>query len=341
MLITFYHVKKLLAIALNMKKQLLVLVLVLCSCLAVSAQNKNIFDPDSTLTKVVTPSKESLLADSIKKSEYLLNARPYPLPDPNPKEIKFYHRYWRDIDLADNKNKILAKPGATLIEAIVKGIKDGKIIAYDPMGGTPENPAGDAFISVMTYNQLMSHLSDTATVDQFDKDGNKTGTIQKPNPFTADKISGYRIKEDVYYDKQRAKVVTRIIGIAPLQKLTLSSGDSLGTQPLCWIRFKDCRKVLVTIDADKPDKKIGLTLDDIFLQRRFNAKLVEESNPLGARIKDYEATAESQNKEASRIEDKLATYKKGIFTYSLSEADVAPDNATVGKTKIKPQAANQ
>ncbi|WP_448698551.1 gliding motility protein GldN [Mucilaginibacter sp. AW1-3] len=322
-----------------MKKQFLVIVIIFFSCLAVSAQNKNIFDPDSTAT-VKAPTKEALLADSIKKSEYLLNARPYPLPEPNIKEIKFYHRYWRDINLTDPQNKILIRPGATMIDALVKGIKDGKITAYDPMGGTPESPAGDAFITPMTYEQLMSHLSETSTVDQFDKDGNKIGSVQKTNPFTPDKISGYRIKEDVYYDKQRAKVVTRIIGIAPLQKLTLSSGDSLGTQPLCWIRFKDCRKVLVTVDADNPNKKIGLTLDDIFLQRRFSSTIVQESNPLGARIKDYEATPESQNKEAARIEDKLAAYKKSIFVYTLSETDVVPDNAPAKKAKPTTQAVN-
>ncbi|OCX53688.1 hypothetical protein BEL04_05170 [Mucilaginibacter sp. PPCGB 2223] len=323
-----------------MKKRLLVIMLMSFTYLTGLAQNKNIFDPDSSLlTKPQT--KEAIQADSIKKSEYLLNARPYPLPEPNPKEIKFYHRYWRDIDLSDPKNKILAKPGGTLIEGIVKGIKDGKITAYDPMGGTPESPAGDAFITAMTYDQLMSHLSDTATVDQFDKDGNKTGSIQKPNPFTPDKISGYRIKEDVYYDKQRGKVVTRIIGIAPLQKLTLSSGDSLGTQPLCWIRFKDCRKVLVTIDADNPNHKIGLTLDDVFLQRRFNSTIVQESNPQGNRIKDYEATADAQTKEAARIEDKVTAYKKSIFVYALSETTPAPDNPPVKKTSLKSQAPNQ
>jgi len=304
------------------------------ACATVQAQNKNIFDPDSSMA-TKPPAKDAAVADSIKKAGDLLNARPYPLPDPNPREIKFYHRYWRDIDLADVKNKILCRPGGTLIEGIIKGIKDGKITAYDPMGGTPDSPAGDAFITPMSYDQLMTHLSDTAIVDQFDKDGNKIGTTSKPNPFTPDKISGYRIKEDVYYDKQRGKVVTRIIGIAPLQKLTLSSGDSLGTQPLCWIRFKDCRKVLVTIDADNPNHKIGLTLDDVFLQRRFNSVIVEESNPMGNRIKDYEATADAQTKEATRIENKLDAYKKGIFVYVLSEEDPIPENAPVKKTNLR------
>jgi len=310
------------------------------ACATVHAQNKNIFDPDSSMANKPS-TKDAAVADSIKKAGYLLNARPYPLPDPNPKEIKFYHRYWRDIDLADAKNKILCRPGGTLIEGIIKGIKDGKITAYDPMGGPPDSPAGDAFIAPMSYDQLMTHLSDTAIVDQFDKDGNKTGSIAKPNPFTPDKISGYRIKEDVYYDKQRGKVVTRIIGIAPLQKLTLSSGDSLGTQPLCWIRFKDCRKVLVTIDADNPNHKIGLTLDDVFLQRRFNSTIIEESNPMGNRIKDYETTADAQTKEAIRIENKLDVYKKGIFLYVLSEEDSMPENAPVKKPNLKSQIRNQ
>jgi len=314
--------------------------LMIFACATVHAQNKNIFDPDSSMANKPS-TKDAAVADSIKKAGYLLNARPYPLPDPNPKEIKFYHRYWRDIDLADAKNKILCRPGGTLIEGIIKGIKDGKITAYDPMGGPPDSPAGDAFIAPMSYDQLMTHLSDTAIVDQFDKDGNKTGSIAKPNPFTPDKISGYRIKEDVYYDKQRGKVVTRIIGIAPLQKLTLSSGDSLGTQPLCWIRFKDCRKVLVTIDADNPNHKIGLTLDDVFLQRRFNSTIIEESNPMGNRIKDYETTADAQTKEAIRIENKLDVYKKGIFLYVLSEEDSMPENAPVKKPNLKSQIRNQ
>ena len=316
-----------------MKKRLLVIVFFLINGLLASAQNKNIFDPDSVVNKPI--SKDSLKIDSIKQKEALLKARPFPLPDPNPKEIRFYHRYWRDIDLQDKKNQVFSRPGATLIEAILAGIKDGKIIAYDPMGGTPDAPAGDAFITPLSYNDLMSHLSDTAMVDQFDKDGNKTGSIAKPNPFTPDKIAGYRIKEDVYYDKQRSRIITRIVGIAPLQKLSLSSGDSLGVQPLCWIKFKECRRVLITIDEDGPNKKIGLTMDDIFLQRRFNAKIVQESNPLNARIKDYETTPAGQDKEAARIEAKLSEFKKNMFTYTLSEV-AEPETAVVTKkTNLK------
>ena len=129
-----------------MKKQLVVIVFLLFGSFnSIGMQNKNI-----NLIRIAQPKKQyrpiSLKADSLKKvNNAILEARPFPLPEPNLKEIKFYHRYWRDIDLRDKRNQVFIRPGATLIEALVKGLKDGKITAYDPMGGTPENPAGDAF----------------------------------------------------------------------------------------------------------------------------------------------------------------------------------------------------
>jgi len=225
----------------------------------------------------------------------------------------------------------MVQPGATLIEATLAALKNGVITAYDPTPGTPENPTGDAFTTPISYAQVMSQLSDSATVDQFDKDGNKTGSIQKANNFTPDKISGYRIKEDVYFDKTRSKVVTRIIGIAPLLKLSLSTGDSLGIQPLCWFNFNQFRKLLVTMAVDTVNKKTGMSMDDIFLQRRFISKIVEESNPLGVRIKDYASVPADQEKEAKRIEQKLLAYKGSMWPYSLVEIE----DETNGMADIK------
>jgi gliding motility associated protien GldN len=267
------------------------------------------------------------------------NARPYPLFDPDPNNVKFYHRYWRDIDLQDPKNKFFAAHHAELINALLNAIKQKEIKAYSPVGGTPENPTGDSFTTTIPYNQLMAGLSDTAMVDQFDKDGNKTGSVPAANPFTPDKISGYRIKEDVYYDKTRARVITRIVGIAPLVKLTLSSGEIVSIQPLCWIKFKECRNVLVTIDVD-PTKKIGDSMDDAFLQRRFYGRIVQESNPEGLRIKDYKPELADQQTEANRIEQKLMIFKKGWWDYTMlydssaTSANIDPD-LRIKKNKLK------
>jgi len=277
--------------------------------------------------------------DGYLKSEVMTKARPFPIPDPNPNNIKYYHRYWRDIDLKDPKNQKFNTPGSTLIEALLKGIKDGRVNAYDATGGIPENPGGDAFTVPMNYDLLMGRMRDTSNVETFDKDGNKTGSTRKLNDFTPDKVVGYRIKEDVYFDKRLSRVQTRIIGIAPLIRVTLSNGDTLGTQPVCWLKFKQCRLVFATMDVSDPDKNLyDVSMDDMFLQRQFNAKIVEESNPLGRRIKDYMKDPADQDKEAQRIEKKLADYKTNIWLYTTTgnldgSADAADAKAGRKSTK--------
>ena len=271
--------------------------------------------------------------DGYYKSVVFTKARPFPILEPDPNNIKFYHRYWRDIDLKDPKNQKFNTPGSTLIEALLKGMKDGIVVPYDPTGGTAQNPTGDEFTVPLTYNQLMGKLRDTVNVDKIDTaTGAKIGTIRKANDFSPSKVVGYRIKEDVYLDKRREKVETRIIGIAPLIRITLTNGDTVGVQPVCWLKYKQCRLVFATMDISDPDKNLyDVSMDDMFLQRQFNAKIIEESNPLGRRIKDYITDPVEQDKESARIEKKLADYKNNLWKYTTSETVSATTTAKGSK----------
>lgn len=347
-----------------MKKTLILALLVILTgtstLMAQSKKKKKTTAKKPTTTKIVAPKDTTPLVvstpvlppdtskrlatvadsdDGYYKSVVMTKARPFPILEPDPKNIKFYHRYWRDIDLKDPKNQKFNTPGSTLIDALLQGMKDGKITPYDPTGGTPANPTGDAFTVPLTYNQLMGKLRDTATVDKFDpQTGAKIGSERKVNDFNSSKIVGYRIKEDVYLDKRRERVETRIIGIAPLIRLTLSNGDTVGTQPVCWLKYKQCRLVFATMDLSDPDKNLyDVSMDDMFLQRQFNAKIIEESNPLGRRIKDYITDPVEQDKEAARIEKKLADYKNNLWKYTTSETiTAAPAKASKATTKKSP-----
>jgi gliding motility associated protien GldN len=278
--------------------------------------------------------------DGYLKSIVMTKARPFQIFEPSVNNIKYYHQYKRDLSFKDARNAKFNTTGATLIEAIIKGIKDGTIVPYDPTP-TLKNPTGDQFVAPWTFTQFMSHMVDTATVDKIDKDGNKVGTERKVNDFSPDKVVGYRIKEDVYYDKQRAKVETRIVGIAPLIVLKTTGGDTISTQPACWLRYKQCRIVFAKMDVSDPDRNMyDVSMDDMFLQRQFNGVIVEESNPKGNRIKDYMKTPEDQAKEAARIEKKLADYKKNLWNYQTNITAVSvPDK--VSKTKKEPVKATK
>ncbi|RKR82704.1 gliding motility associated protein GldN [Mucilaginibacter gracilis] len=262
-------------------------------------------------------------------------AREFALPEPRvPLNLKFYHRYWRDIELADAKNKQFSRYHAAIINTLLEGVKHKEITAYNPTGGIPQNPTGDAFTIPMRYDDIMANLTDTALVNVLDKDGNIIGTKSIPNPFTPEKISGYRIKEDVYYDKTRGRTITRIVGIAPLIKLTLSSGEVVNEQPLFWLRYADIRKLLIRVGID-PARKLGETLDDVFVQRRFYGRIIEESNPVFTRIKDYKPTLPEQEAEANRMENKIVAFRKNGWAYTLSNKSTVNDSLQAAKAAIK------
>jgi gliding motility associated protien GldN len=276
---------------------------------------------------VTLKSKKVDYSDGYYKSLTTVPKKVIPLREPNPNNVRMYHRYWRDIDLKDPRNQKFVATGNTVIDALLQGVKDKKLTAYDARQ-TDVNPGGDDFISPMNYNQLMGQMRDTALINVLDKDGNIVGTRKELNDFNPDKVVGYRIKEDVYYNKQKGKVETRIIGIAPVIAIKTTSGDTLNIQPVCWLKYKDCRYIFANMDISDPDRKIyDISMDDVFLEREFNAKITEESNPRGERIKDYMKTPEDQDKEARRIETKLAEFKSSMWKYRTEAAVKEANNA--------------
>jgi len=343
------------------KKFIIVLFIALVGSLSLMAQSKKrkttkrapkkttqTVQPDTAKAPPVAVIPSNSTLDSIKsvpdsddgylKSIVLTKARPFPIFEPSVNNVKEYHQYKRDILFKDPRNAKFNTTGSTLIEALIQGVKDGLITPYSPAVVPKINPNGDAFTIPMTYSKFYTGMVDTANADIIDKDGNKIGTKRVANDFNPDKVVGYRIKEDVFYDKQRAKVETRILGIAPLIVLTTSAGDTVSTQPVCWFKYKQCRVVFAKMDVSDADHNMyDVSMDDMFLQRQFNSVIVEESNPKGNRIKDYATTADAQAKEAARIEKKLSDYKNNIWKYQTDKVAVAvPEKAAKTKKAATP-----
>jgi len=311
--------------------------------------------PDTAKTAAAAPGLPKPAAmDSIKavpdsddgylKSIVMTKARPFPIFEPSPNNIKMYHEYKRDISFKDPRNAKFNTSGATLIEAILQGIKDGILTPYDATPVAKINPNGDSFTRPLTYNQLMNAMLETVKKDVIDTTtGNVKGTVFIKNDFSPERVVGYRIKEDVYYDKQRAKVETKIVGIAPLIVDKTSGGDTIGTRAICWFKYKQLRIVFAKMDVSDADRNMyDVSMDDMFLQRQFNAPIIYESNPRGEYIREYKKTPEEQAKEAARIEQKLADYKNSLWKYQTDRVAIAvPDKVKTKKaatpTAVKPK----
>lgn len=234
----------------------------------------------------------------------LHDAVPFAYPKVNPKNIRFYKRVWRDIDLKDKENYIFAIPGASLMEAIMKSIKEGKL--------TPYNPEDDGFKTKLTAREGEARFTDSVLVPIFDNEGNQIDAKMTLNEFNPEKVTKFRIKEDIFFDKQRGKLEARIIGVAPLMTINSSAelAESVGETPAFWLYFPQLRYTLVQLDVSDPDKELyDMTMDDLFVQRKFSSKIVRQTSP----SQRMQYAADGQDTTEKEIEDKIQLYKDRLW----------------------------
>ncbi len=262
---------------------------------------------DTTLSNDYTL-ENSRPVDGFYKQTMLKGAKPFAFPKVNKNNIKFYKRIWRDIDLTDSVNRIFATPGETLIQLIMDAIKTNRLIPY----------ADEGFKSQLNYRKVMKIFTDSVIVATYDSvTGEQTGTKTVFNEFNADSVTKMEIKEDIFFDKTRGRVITQIIGLAPVRKIKSSTGEFIAEQHPFWLYFPQCRNLFAAKEVIDPQRDIyNESYDDLFIQRNFRTTIVKESNPADLRIKDkYPNDEAKQKKEAERIEREINNYKQKMWRY--------------------------
>ncbi|MEI2275619.1 gliding motility protein GldN [Sphingobacterium sp. ML3W] len=246
--------------------------------------------------------------DGFYQANSMEDAVPFAYPEVNKKNIRFYKRVWRDIDLKDEKNYILAIPGNSLIEVVMKAIEKGKLSLY--------SPDDDSFKGRLSAQEGMARFADSVLVPIFDGEGNQIDSKMALNEFDPSRVTKFRVKEDIFFDKQRSRLETRIIGVAPLMNITTSAelAESVGATPAFWLYFPQLRYSLVQVDISDPDKGLyDMTMDDFFVQNKFASTIVRESSP-GMLQNLKESENGGQLLDGRKVEEKLDAYKKKLWS---------------------------
>ncbi|MBE9661429.1 gliding motility protein GldN [Mucilaginibacter myungsuensis] len=228
-------------------------------------------------------------------------------------DVIFQKRIWLEIDLREKFNNYMAAPKSRLIDALMEGVMQGRLIAYDPTP-TPDDPGGDAFYKPLKPEQAMVRLSDSALVTKRDAENNIIDSKLQANPFDPDSIVRFRIKEDWMFDKQRSVFEPRIIGIAPLIK-PKGNAPGMDYTPAFWIYFPEARKVLANKPiANASNDATGLSYDDAFIKRLFAGYIIKQTNAADERIKDYTLGIDRLY-EAQRIKKQLMDWELDLWQY--------------------------
>ena len=162
----------------------------------------------------------------------------------------------------------------------------------------------------------MAKFRDSVITPIIDSNGEQTGTRTALSEFNPDSVTKFEIKEDIYFDKVRGRVITKIIGLAPVQSKKNSQGAFVGYVHPFYLYFDQCRKLFASKEVVDPQRDLyNISLDDIFIQRSFKSLIVKESNPADLSIKDKYPEEAKQLREAARIEREIARYKRNLWKY--------------------------
>ncbi len=246
--------------------------------------------------------------DGFYKIPRLRGARPFAFPYENKYNIQFYKRIWRVIDLTDSVNRIFCAPGETLISIFMDAIKNDRMVAY----------ADEGFKVRMSYTKVLRSLSDSTIITDLDSlTGDPIGSHSVFVPFNPDSVTKLEIKEDMYFDKVRGRVITQIVSIAPIKKVKGSAGDVIGEQHPFYLYFPQCRMAMAGREVFDTERDLyDMSYDDIFVSRNFKSTIVKESNPQDLRIRDkYPNDEERQKAEGQRVENDIKKYRKNLWKY--------------------------
>jgi len=304
-------------------KKLILLSLFLFTTAFAFAQGTPPPTQDKKVTKKKAPKQDGFIYREVSEADTVV-----PYAEVRKEDVAYTKRVWREIDLRDRGNQILASPKVNLLNIIYTAVSNGELDLYP---SDVEDWSVDPLSSKKGNDPKVTNSSaaDTAFL------GVNLGTNEvnrANNEFFAASFTTLRIKEDWIMDIRRGIFEPRIIGIAPVRIDVKTQVDNNGNpvadpttgKPLAdtlktvagWINFEDLREILVKHKvANNQNDNSGINFDDVFVRRLFFSNITKTSNAADNRIEDILFNPKDRLLESERIKRAMADFEQGLWEY--------------------------
>lgn len=277
----------------------------------------------------IVPKKKGPKKDGFVYKETTTADTVVPYAEVKQEDVYYTKRIWREIDLRDRGNEILASPKVNLIGTIYEALKNGELDLY---AADDEDFKGQAISQKKSGTAKSGSYSavDTAFLGV----NPATNEVNRAdNNFFKERFIAIRIKEDWILDIKRGIFEPRIVGLAPvILQLSFPQDnngnpiidpitskpkvDTLGTPAVGWLYFDDLRHILVkTKIANNNNDNSGINFDDVFVRRLYFSNITKVSKSNDERFKDYLANSKDQLLESERIKKAMADFEQGLWEY--------------------------
>ena len=287
--------------------------------------------PQSGIPIVVVPSTGNAALDTIKPSlrndasierNLIKDRQPLAYEHIREDDAVYRQRVWREIDTREKMNLAFRfaadedNGNQRFIAILLKAIRNREITAF--------STDDDRFTTPMTPAKVMEAFSGGLdTVPVYDMNGDISKYEVRAREVDADSIYRFRIKEEWVFDKESSRMFVRILGIAPMKRLTRSDGTDLipGSPeyaPMFWVYYPDCRQLLSKYEAYN-GKNYGarMTWEELFENRMFSSYVTKSTldNPYDRTLRSYIKDPILRLLEGENIKEKIFNYEQDLWSY--------------------------
>jgi gliding motility associated protien GldN len=266
--------------------------------------------------------KKSLRADEAVETKDIRDRTPLAYEHLRVDDAVYRHKIWREIDAREKINLPFRyaadenNGNQRFISILMKAIQDGDVTAFSNID--------DRFTTPLTLDEVAKVVTGGSTVtDIYDSLGNVIGQKTVQNEVNLDSFYKFQVKEEVIFDKEASRLFWRILGIAPVKKLTTSTGIQIGDQayPLFWVYYPDLRPIFAKYEVYN-GKNFGarMTWEELFENRMFSGRIIKSTidNPFDIPIAQQGGMRDNsifQLLEGERIKEKIFNYELDLWSY--------------------------
>lgn len=276
----------------------------------------------STGNSVLDTVKPSLRNDASIERNLIKDRQPLAYEHIREDDAIYRQRVWREIDTREKMNLPFRyaadedNGNQRFISILIRSIRGREITAFDP--------TDDRFTTPMTPDAVMRAFSGGLdTVPVYDMNGDIAEYQVRTREVDPDSIYRFRIKEEWVFDKESSRMFVRILGIAPMKRLTRSDGTDLEPgnpqfAPMFWVYYPDCRAVLSKYEVFN-GKNYGarMTWEELFENRMFSSYIIKSTldNPYDRSLRSYIKDPILRLLEGENIKEKIFNYEQNLWSY--------------------------